>query len=235
MPELSPVVVLAFGAHPDDVEIGVGGILRRLTAAGVPVGVADLSRGERSNNGTPEERAAEARAAAAVLGLAWRANLGLPDTGIGGREQTEALVAVLRQARPRLVLAPCPEDRHPDHRGAGELAAAACFLSGVAAFGAGGAAHRPARLAYYQLNARRLPDWVVDVSDYFEDKRRALQAHRSQFVQEAGRRPTSLNGAFLEELAARDRYLGSLVGVTYGEGLYSSEAPERLDPEAWCG
>src|SRR5690606_23509317 len=127
----TPVDLLAFGAHPDDVEIGAGGILAKHAQAGRRTVICDLTEAELSSNGTVEIRREEARRAGEILGLASRINLGFPDRGLGGREQIEAMARVIRRLRPRVVLAPYPKDRHPDHVAAGRMVKEAVFDAGI--------------------------------------------------------------------------------------------------------
>ena len=141
---------LFFGAHPDDVELTSAGLAARLVTYGHAVGIVDLTRGEAASRGTIEERGAEAKRAAAVLGVASRENLELPDTGLDRRARAQLIevVARLREHRPRLVVAPFAEDAHPDHIEASHLVARACYLSGLARFEAPGERHRPGRLLF---------------------------------------------------------------------------------------
>lgn len=224
------VDVLAVGPHPDDVEIGMGGALAREAAQGRQVAILDLCRGELSSNGTPEERLEEAAEAARCLGVARRDNLGLHDGALGPTtENVRALVAAIRRLRPRVVCAPHPDDRHPDHTEAAALVTRACHAAALRRFPATGEPHRIDRLVFYFVNAPPRPSFLVDVSATYEAKRKALQAHKSQFGGGPGVVPTPLNahGRYLEALEARDRYLGSLVGVRYAEPFWS-RAPVTL-------
>jgi N-acetylglucosamine malate deacetylase 1 len=222
---------LFFGAHPDDVELAAGGLAALLAAHGHRVGIADLTRGEMGTRGDAVERGAEAAAAARELGVAWRESLGLPDLGLDRRDraQLEAVVACLRQHRPRLVVAPDPDDAHPDHVEASHLVARACYLAGLARFGAGpgepaGAAgavvrHRPARLLFALYRSAARPHLVVDVSAAWERRMAAVRAHASQL--DPARGPATYLSApgFIEEIEGRARALGALIGARYGEGF----------------
>lgn len=220
--------VLAIGAHPDDVELGCGGTVARLAAAGRSVGVLDLSAGEMATRGDRATRASEAAQAAAVLGVAWRQCLGLPDGGLDAADaaQRKALVRALRAARPDVVLVHHGGDPHPDHRAAATLVEAAAFLVGVAGFGDGGAAPRPRLLLAYPGPRQVLePGLVVDVTVVYETKRAAIAAHRSQFDPSwrpaTGAAPaTHLTGsAFLAAVEGRDRAVGNAVSCELGEGF----------------
>ncbi len=213
--------ILAVGAHPDDVEIGMGGTVAAHTAAGHEVTILDLTRGELSTNGTARERAAEALEAAAILGAA-REDLGLPDLGFAvDGESVRALVDVIRRLRPAIVLGPYWEDRHPDHVRCSRLVTEAAFAAGVAKFAPGRAAHRPPLTAYYFINTEAVPSFVIDVSAHYERKLAALAAHRTQFDRSPGHsRGTPLNDPnFLSFVQSRDRLFGAKTGVTFAEGF----------------
>jgi bacillithiol biosynthesis deacetylase BshB1 len=177
----TPLDILAFAPHPDDAELGCGGSLILAAGQGLRVAVADLSAGEKSSRGTPEERDREKQKAAELLGLSGRFCLGLPDTEIGlDPAQRTPLIHLIRELRPRLVLAPYWEDRHPDHAAAGHLIRQACFLAGVGRVGSG-QPHRPEWLYFYMLHQPFEPSFVVDVSTVWERKMAALLAYPSQF------------------------------------------------------
>src|SRR4051794_1106455 len=175
--------LIAFGPHPDDVEIGMGGTIARHTAAGYTVGLCDLTAGEMGSNGTPAERRVEGEAAARVLGAAWRQCLGWPD---GDLRATPALirsgVEFLRAHRPRAVAVPYWDDRHPDHRHASQTLTEILFKSGLRRFEAAGDAWRPESIAYYFINDQTTPSFVIDVSSTHDCKRRALDCFRTQFT-----------------------------------------------------
>jgi bacillithiol biosynthesis deacetylase BshB1 len=226
---------LFFGAHPDDVELSSGGLAALLAAHGHAVGIADLTHGEKGTRGDVEERAAEAVAAARELGVAWRGNLGLPDLGLTRHDQRQqaAVVACLREHRPRLVVAPDPDDVHPDHVEASRLVERACYLAGLARFDAGGgsaggasggpsarglARHRPERLLFALYRSAASPDLVVDVSAAWERRMQAVRAHRSQLDLAHGPTTYLTEPGFLDEIEARGRSLGALIGARYGEG-----------------
>lgn len=213
--------LLAFAPHPDDAELGVGGILALHAARGLQVGVVDLTAGEMGENGDAAERAAEAREAARALGLAVRENLGLPDARLAVTEEAvAAAVAAIRRLRPRLVLAPYGEDPHPDHRATAAIVAAAVFKAGLRKYLPERTPHRPAHLLHYFINTEALPSLIVDVSAHYAAKEAALAAHRSQFRRDPDRVPTPLNDpSFLRRIRARDARWGALIGAEYGEGL----------------
>jgi bacillithiol biosynthesis deacetylase BshB1 len=227
------VDVLAFGAHPDDVEIFCGGTLIRLADLGYATAVIDLSRGEAASNGTPEERAKEAEAASRILGLRLRENLGLPDTGIDptDRAQLVAAVEAIRRHRPEILLLPWIEDRHPDHAAAAALLTRAAYFAGVKNFAPGSDRFVPRQVLYYAMRHRMPPTFVLDTTAAAERKMQAIACYRSQVVRRAGHVPTLLSSSLsLQAIDARDRYTGSLIGVAHGEALRMANVPGLVDP-----
>jgi bacillithiol biosynthesis deacetylase BshB1 len=226
---MDPVDLLVFGPHPDDIEIGLAGTVAVHTAAGFRVGLCDLTRGELGSNGTPAERELEAEAARAVLGAAWRHNLGWPDGGIDGSDaQVAAAVQVIRQARPRTLALPYWNDRHPDHRAASEVLTRAVFKSALRRFQGGGQADdawRPDWVCYYCINDSADVSFAIDVSGHYEIKRQALACHRTQFApSQPDRVSTRLTSPYFNQLIeSRDAHLGALTGVAYAEGLIVRE------------
>lgn len=218
--------LLVFGPHPDDLEIGLGGSIAKHVALGHRVGLCDLTRGELSTNGTPEERLAEAQAAREVLGAAWRENLGLPDGAIGSDpEHVRAIAALIRQAKPKTVAVPYRRDRHPDHVAASRTLTRAAFSAGLARYPAPGDPWRVDWVLYYFINESTRPSFVVDVSEYYETKRRALACHASQFTPRgAGATPTRLTSPrFRQLIESRDAQFGALIGVDFAEGVVARE------------
>lgn len=228
------VDVLAFGPHPDDVEIFCGGTLIRLVDLGHRVGVVDLTRGEMATNGTPEEREREAAEASRILGLSFRENLGLPDTGVDSsdRSQLAAAVEVIRRRRPELVLLPWVEERHPDHEAASALLAKAVFFAGVRRFETTPPSERfaPRQVLYYQLRHRMEPTFVIDTTAAAERKRRAIECYASQLGKSGGAATLIGSANALDSIDARDRWVGSLIGVAFGEALKSPTVPGLVDP-----
>jgi bacillithiol biosynthesis deacetylase BshB1 len=235
--------ILAFGAHPDDVELSAGGTLIMAARQGKRTGVVDLTRGELGSRGTAQTRATEAAAAAKILGLAVRENLGLRD-GLPEDEERAlmGIVKALRKYQPRVVLANALEDRHPDHGRAASLVQRAVFLSGLVRIetsidGQAQTPHRPRHLLHYIQDRFRTPDVVVDISGAQQDKFAAIGAYATQFHQaeatEAGatedgdedgdevQTPIS-TPEFLEILRGRDLTMGRSIGVLHGEGFESA-------------
>ncbi len=218
-----PVDVLALAAHPDDAETGCAGALLLASGAGARTAIVDLSAGEASTHGTPDERERERDRASAVLGLAWRETLDLADTMLGTNPaHREAVTAVVRSLRPRVLLAPYPLDRHPDHAATGRLARDACFLAGVRKYGRA-APHVPERVYHYMLHEPFHPTFVIDVGAVWDQRMAAVAAYASQFARRDGDHATAIaDGSFLEILAARATFYGSLVGASRGEAYHSS-------------
>lgn len=227
------VDILCITAHPDDAEIGMGGTLLRHIHQGRSVGLVDLSVGELGTRGSGEIRQQEAEASARLIGAKFRYQLGLPDGFFEINEQSLlAVVQVIRRHRPRVVFTNAVHDRHPDHgRGSG-LVSRACFLSGLRRIATGdeGArqeAHRPASV-YHIIQDRWInPDFVVDVSDFWERKMEALACFKSQFYDPDSTEPVSPISVpeFLPTLEGRARETGRLIGAAFGEGFTVERAP----------
>jgi len=222
------VDLLVFGPHPDDLEIGLGGTIARQVAGGDRVGLCDLTAGEMGSNGTIDERLAEAEAARAVLGAAWRINLRWPDRAIGGNEEHgRTAAALVRKAMPRAVAIPYGTDRHPDHVAANQVLTEAVFNSGLRRYddGTGAQAWRPDWICYYFINDSAPPSFVVDVSAYYDQKRRALACHVSQFTVSAqdGVATRLTTPLFQQLVESRDAQFGALAGVKWAEGFVVRE------------
>jgi len=222
-----PVDVLAIAAHRDDVELTCAGTLLKAVDAGYRTGILDLTAGESGTRGSAEIRAAEAARAAEILGVAERRNAGFPDAHLENSEAARrAVVEEIRHFAPRVVILPFPVGRHPDHRIASELGRDACFLSGLARYGASGGAHRPHKILY-ALSYREdpvKPTFVVDVSAQFERKLAAIRCYSSQFdgAKAAGEIfPTGQDLYALVE--TQNAHYGSLVRTRYGEPFYTEE------------
>jgi bacillithiol biosynthesis deacetylase BshB1 len=223
------VDLLVFGPHPDDIEIGLGGTVARHAAAGHRVGLCDLTRGELSTNGTPEQRHVEAAAAARVLGVAWRENLAWPDGGIAATpDLLRSAVDLIRGRRPRTIAIPYWEDRHPDHVAASEVLRVAVFKSGLRRYESAAEAWRPDWLCHYFINDSATPSFVVDVSAHYQRKRDALACYRSQFAGADNALPTRLMApTFRQLIESRDAQFGALAGVQFAEGIVIREPLQR--------
>ncbi len=222
-----PCVLVAIAAHPDDVELTCGGTLIKAARSGYRVGIIDLTGGESGTRGDRAIRAEEARAAARVLGAAERLNAGLPDAGLHNTDETRRIVVELvRRLRPRVVILPYPVGRHPDHRIAAELGRDACFLAGLAKYPASGEPHRPEKVLYslaYREDPEK-PTFVVDVSEEFETKMRAIRCYASQFEGKAAAGEIfPAGGDLYQNIRIHNARYGSLIRTAYGEPYMTSE------------
>ena len=220
VPELD---VLVIAPHPDDAELGMGGGILNLLAAGKRVGVIDLTSGEPTPHGTPQLRQQEAEAATRVLGLTWRGNLGLPNRCLEPTLQArEQLAGVVRQTRARWLFAPFWEDAHPDHLAATQLVDAARFWAKLTKTDMPGEPHHPERIYnYYCVHLKMAPQpaFVLDISEHWEKKLDSIACYQSQFV--TGRE--HLDPPFMERLREEAAYWGKTIGVRYGEPYASRE------------
>lgn len=224
------VDILVITAHPDDAELSCGGTIVSAVAQGKKVAALDLTRGELGTRGTPQTRAEEAAAAAEILGLSARENAGLPDGFLANdKAQQMAVVPYIRKYRPDIVITNAVRDRHPDHGKGSALVSDACFLSGLKAItttdeqGRTQNAWRPSAV-YHIIQDRRIePDFIVDISDSFGQKMRAVKAYRSQFFTGEAQDPKDVTPistpAFMDLLELRAREFGRLIGAEYGEGF----------------
>ncbi|MFT7580671.1 MAG: bacillithiol biosynthesis deacetylase BshB1 [Myxococcota bacterium] len=226
---------LAFGPHPDDVEIGCGGTVAKLCDRGHDVRVVDLTAGELATNGTVAERAHEADAAAKVLGVTIRENLGLPDGRLSASDDTHvnAVVDALRRHRPAIVLAPWRHARHPDHAATSALVERAVFLAGLVKYGtpSGALPFRPSTLLWYPLRVDLKPSFVVDISATVARKRAAIGCYQSQVQRDAGQAETLVNAPQGHAaLIAREGVWGGLIGAAAGEAFATDQMLSVDDP-----
>ena len=230
MSEVSQVDVLLFGAHPDDVEWGAGGIALLLRDARISFAIVDLTSGEMGSRGTLEHRQAEAAAASEFLGASTRESLNLQDCALVDAPENRRLIAsAVRRHRPKLVLAPYWEDRHPDHAATGLLVRNSQLYCGLAKLDDPNPPHKPRAFLFYPLNKFAQPSFVVDTTSVFQGKLELLRIHRSQFEKTAEEFGVIAHGVgdYLFGLESRDRYFGSLIGAHYGEALIADQ-PVRL-------
>lgn len=224
--------ILAFGAHPDDVEIGAAGTLIKHKNKGKRIGICDLTYAELSSNGTVEIRQQEAKKASEIMGLHVRENLGFPDRGLSVCDSfIKRMVDVIRRYRPAVVLAPYWEDRHPDHEHASRMVREAVFSAGIRRYEGGEDLphHYVNDVYYYFINRHVRPRFTVDVSGVYEQKTAALSAYQSQFKMSGTEvQKTVLNQGYLEVVEARDRQFGQEHGCEYAEG-FVSEKPFAVD------
>ncbi len=220
-----PLDILAIAAHPDDVEQTCGGTLIRMAEAGYRTGVLDLTAGDMGSRGTPEIRLKESDAARCRMQLAWRGNLRWPDARLENTVSARmSLAAEIRNLRPRVVILPYWEARHPDHYRAGEIGFEACFLAGLRKLDEATEPHRPHKIIYSSLYANVTPSFVVDISAQFERRMQALFAYQSQYgeTQEASHLFPQQQEIH-DRLAAIARFYGNLIGVKYGEPFVVKE------------
>ena len=217
--------VLAIAAHRDDVEQTCGGTLLRMASRGLRTAILDLTQGEAGTRGSAEERAREADEAARTLGVGWRQALNLPDGAIENTlENRLGLVRVLRQLRPRVVILPYWQARHPDHAIVGTLGYDACFLSGLKKIETGAEPHRPFKIVYASLYADVRPSFVIDITPFIDTRHQALMAYHSQYAnQSAGSDLFVPEEEIRERTFAEARHYGLLAGVRYGEPFVQKE------------
>lgn len=225
--------ILAFGAHPDDVELSAAGTIMREISQGKKAGIIDLTRGELGTRGTPEQRDAEAAVSSEILGISIRANLGFRDGFFRNDEMHQLLIIkYLRLYRPEIVICNAISDRHIDHGRASSLVSDSCFLSGLRkiksyADGKEQEAWRPAAVYHYIQDRHMKPDFVVDVTEFMEKKMKAVKAFESQFYKEGSDEPeTAISSKdFLDFLVARAMEFGRPAGFRYAEGFVTERIP----------
>ena len=242
-----PLHLLAFGAHPDDVDICCGGLLALSALRGHRTGIVDLSRGELGSLGTPELRAQEAARAAEILGVSLRENLGFPDGFIhpySGYEaeaeqrpeksQLARVVAVIRRLRPAVVVIPWTHERHPDHEAAAALVTKAVFFAGVGKFATAPQLppFAPAEVLRYSMRYELEPSFVVDITEVADRKAAAIRAYASQVTGGSATGPLIGSPLTLGAFEARDRYHGGMIGVHAGEAYLSRGVLGLRDPVA---
>jgi bacillithiol biosynthesis deacetylase BshB1 len=219
--------LLAIAAHPDDVELTCGGTLLKAHKQGYQTGILDLTAGEMGTRGTPDTRAKEAARAAKILKVSWRSTLGVPDSDVQASRQYKLAVArIIRRLRPRTVILPYWEARHPDHYNASTLGYEGCFLAGLKQLPLAGDPFRPFKILYCTSFEGMPPSFVVDITKEYETRRQAILAYQSQFrpAKSERKRPVFLA---IDELDAKMDLLarrnGDLIGVKYGEPFLQKE------------
>jgi bacillithiol biosynthesis deacetylase BshB1 len=219
--------LLAIAAHPDDVELTCGGTLLKMAQLGYKTGILDLTAGEMGTRGTPDIRAKEAAQAAKFLSIKWRGTLGVPDSDVQpSRQHKLRLAAVIRELRPKTVILPYWEARHPDHYHASSLGYEGCFLAGLKQLPLDGEAYRPFKILYSIAFADVRPTFIVDITPQFKQRHRAILAFRSQFLppktEKRGRVHLAIDRleADMNQMA---RHYGQMIGVEYGEPFLQKE------------
>jgi N-acetylglucosamine malate deacetylase 1 len=220
-----PLDILALAAHRDDVEQTCGGTLLKMAERGYRTGILDLTQGEMGTRGNMEDRAHEAAEAARILKVSWRHALDIPDGRVENTwENRLKVVRVLREQRPRVLILPYWEGRHPDHYTASILGYEAAFLSGLAKLPLEGSAHRPFKIIYASLYRDVRPTFVVDITDQFDTRFAALMAYKSQFTdQQAGSGIFPAQKEIRARIESMARYYGLLGGITYAEPFVQKE------------
>jgi bacillithiol biosynthesis deacetylase BshB1 len=225
--------LLAIAAHPDDVELTCGGTLLKAHAQGHKTGILDLTAGEMGTRGTPEIRAKEAARAAKILKVSWRGTINVPDSDVQpSRQHKLALAKKIRELRPRTVIIPYWEARHPDHYHASALAYEGCFLAGLKQLPLEGEPYRPFKILYCTSFEGMPPTFIVDITKQYETRRRAILAYRSQFRPAKSERKQRVFLAIDELDSKMDllaRHYGALIGVTYGEPFLQKEPMQVED------
>ena len=220
--------ILAFGAHPDDVELGCGATIAKHVAVGKKIGIVDLTRGELGTRGSAEIRDLEAEKSADILGLEIRKNMNFKDGFFTNDEAHQLeLIKLIREYQPDIVLCNAVSDRHPDHSKASELTSSSCFLAGLRKIETGQEAWRP-KLVYHYIQFNNIdPDFVIDVSDFMEQKMLAVKAFSSQFYNSKSKEPNTIisSQGFLDSIRYRAADLGRLSGVDYAEGFTVEKLP----------
>ncbi|MBZ5620924.1 MAG: bacillithiol biosynthesis deacetylase BshB1 [Acidobacteriia bacterium] len=218
--------VLAIAAHPDDVEQTCGGTLIRMAEMGYRTGVLDLTAGDMGTRGTPEQRVAESEVAAGHLLLGWRGNQHMPDARLENTITARMTLAMrIRELKPRVVILPYWEARHPDHYRCGEIGFEACFLAGLKKLDEYSEPHRPSKILYSSLYADVKPSFIVDISAQFERRMTALLSYVSQYGEAAEGGALFPNEPEIRDrLGAIARFYGNQIGVKYGEPFVVKEA-----------
>ena len=223
--------ILAFGAHPDDVELSCSGTILKHIHLGKKVGIVDLTRGELGTRGTPEIRFEEAKSAAKILGVVVRDNLNLEDGFFRNDKESQLkVIKKIRQYQPEIVLTNAIHDRHPDHGRASQIVTEACFLAGLLKIetemdGKLQLAWRPKAVYNYIQYWNTTPSFVIDISDFIEKKMEAVRAFGSQFYNPASVEPSTLisQPEFLDGIMRRAEDMGKIIGVKYGEGFTADD------------
>lgn len=216
--------LLAIAAHPDDVELTCGGTLLKMAEAGYKTGILDLTAGEMGTRGTPEIRAKEAAAAAKILKVKYRGTLGIPDSDVNASRQNKLrLATAIRELRPRTVIIPYWEARHPDHYNASTLCYEGCFLAGLKQLPIAGEPFRPHKILYSTAFTTARPTFVVDITAQFKQRHKAILAFRSQFLGSHKSKVFLAIDRLEAEMNQLARHYGDMIGVRYGEPFLQKE------------
>jgi N-acetylglucosamine malate deacetylase 1 len=226
--------ILVFAAHPDDAELSMGGTIAKMTAAGLKVGVIDLSQGELGTRGSASTRRQEAETSSKILKLSIRENLGLKDGSLKPNEEyIKKVICKIRKHQPKIIYAPYFNDRHPDHIGTSQIVKEAMFFSGLAKISTEEndriqTPFRPEKLFYYMQTYEFKPSFVVDISATFQTKMEAVYAFDTQFHNPESKEPETFisQPTFLKFIQSRAQSLGFKIDKEYGEGFFCEEEIE---------
>ncbi len=226
---------LVIGAHPDDAELGAGGLLHKMKQKGYCTGIVDLTRGEMGSHGTPEKRLEEAQKSASILGLDVRLNLDLGDGRlVPNLPKRHELAKAIRQLKPTFIIAPYLNDPHPDHAAAGKMAKGAFYDARIVKLDLGLSPYSVSKLFYYPCHLYHSPSFVVDISKSFSAKMKAMLAYESQFdpkLEEPYEQYIHLGiSDYRFHIESRCRHFGSLINVRYGEGFICEDTLALEDP-----
>ena len=228
----SELDVLAIAAHRDDTEIVSGGTIIKMVDLGYAVGILDLTEGESGSRGNADTRKAESECASKVMGIRYRENLGMPDAGLFDTQENALKVAeIIRLTRPELVILPFWKQRHPDHSAAGQIGYRGCFLAGLAKMPISGEPHRPRKIIYSTSFQDKSPSIVIDISEQFERKCKAVACYKTQFEDKPGQRevfPPARD--IFDYMEIKNRQYGYMIGVKYGECFIQKEKLSVDDP-----
>jgi bacillithiol biosynthesis deacetylase BshB1 len=233
MKQDNKIDVIAFSPHPDDAEMGCGGLLLKLKDKGYKTGIIDLTRGELSTNGDLETRKVETEEASSILKLDIRENLGLEDANIiNNKDNRLKVIGAVRKYRPDLALIPYHSDRHPDHENSYKLLKDALFISGLEKFQTGAGYHRPQIILNYMLHDEFKPSFVVDISEYYDVKLEAVGAYKSQFYNNDTRKIMTYIASkhFYEIINSRHQCMGLKINTQHGEPYHMEQSIKIDDP-----
>jgi bacillithiol biosynthesis deacetylase BshB1 len=216
------VDVLAFSPHPDDADMGCGGLLLKLKSIGYTTGIIDVTEAELSSNGDPDTRKKETLNASKILKLDVRKNLKISDGAVANNgENRLKIIEIIRKYKPSLAIIPYEKDRHPDHENSSKLLKDAIFISGLKNFKTDSQFHKPKIVISYMLNYQFNHSFIVDISDYYIQKMEAFTAYESQFLGEGGGQQTYINSRyFYDFITSRNKYYGLKINVEYGEPFF---------------
>ena len=232
------VDIIAFGAHPDDVELGCGGSISSAISQGLKVGIVDLTKGELGTRGTPEIREKESNKASKILGVSFRKNLGFKDSFfVNDKKHQLKVVELLREHRPSIVFCNAIRDRHIDHPKGSKLVSDSCFLSGLSKIktnyknSRNQLAWTPKKIFHYMQWFDLEPDLLIDISDFQEKKLKAIKAYKSQFYDPKSNEPDTpiSSKIFVDSIRQRDQNFGRISGVAAAEGFTVERPPVVRD------